>query len=89
MHIDKCIYLLIRKIPHCDVIRASDIPVHERLDRDALINKKEAQRRELEKIASEMEGLTFRPNLPVSTYLFECTLIHMSVKKVLRNRRRP
>jgi hypothetical protein len=44
--------------------------VHDRLDRDAMDNKKEAVKRELEKIAHEMEGLTFKPHLPVSTYIF-------------------
>eukprot|EP00596_Hydrurales_sp_CCMP1899_P003555 CAMPEP_0119049814 /NCGR_PEP_ID=MMETSP1177-20130426/66554_1 /TAXON_ID=2985 /ORGANISM="Ochromonas sp, Strain CCMP1899" /LENGTH=792 /DNA_ID=CAMNT_0007027501 /DNA_START=246 /DNA_END=2624 /DNA_ORIENTATION=- len=45
--------------------RASEVPVHERLARDAIDIKKEAVKRHLEKLAQEMEGLTFKPNLPV------------------------
>jgi hypothetical protein len=54
--------------------RASEVPVHERLARDAIDIKKEAVKRHLEKFAQEMEGLTFKPNLPVSTYI--CVYVH-------------
>jgi hypothetical protein len=60
----------------CTTTRASEVPVHERLARDAMDIKKEAVKRELEKIAQEMEGLTFKPNLPVSTYIYVCTYMH-------------
>jgi hypothetical protein len=51
-------------------------------------NKKEAVKRELEKIAHEMEGLTFKPHLPVSTCI--CTYVHTYVpikkKSIIRRK---
>ena len=47
--------------------RASEGPVHERLDNDAVRMKQNAQRREEEKLSAEMDGHTFRPHVPESS----------------------
>jgi hypothetical protein len=44
--------------------RISEGPVHERLAGDAIANKKEAVRREAERIAAEIDGSTFKPLVP-------------------------
>jgi hypothetical protein len=41
--------------------------VHERLDKDAQLKKKEAERRLLERRNEEMVGATFHPQVPLSS----------------------
>ena len=45
------------------ISRLSEIPVHERLDRDAMDIKKAVQKREEVRLSAELEGLTFHPHV--------------------------
>jgi hypothetical protein len=44
--------------------RIDEGSVYDRLDHDSVNNKRNAQRREIEKINAEIEGVTFKPKLP-------------------------
>lgn len=49
------------------MFRPSEGSVHVRLDKDAYLKKLDAQKREEDKIVTELQGSTFRPHVPESS----------------------